>query len=143
MGDHALDYLNETIDFEFEFADQYYSTDNYLSIDMPDREPHPLFDYNGIPTYEDLCDDLRNTTVLLKSNTSLAEYSGCTMNDHIDGTIQLPIEIVNNFKTKYKLKYNMMFGMINSIYDGKELSSKQSKWMDTNWKGVLLPLLKQ
>ena len=54
MGDHAYDAVCEAIDFESEFADQCYTMDNYLSNEFPDREPHPLFDYDGIPTYESL-----------------------------------------------------------------------------------------
>lgn len=135
MGDHALDALYETIDFESEFAELYYDWDNTLSHEFPNREPDPLFDYDGMPTHEDLTKDMQHYSALLTSDMSLSEYSGSTLNDYIFNGVGVPLHETLNFKAKYKLKFNMMFGMINSLYEGKTLSAKQVKWMDTNWKG--------
>jgi hypothetical protein len=135
MGEHADYALNETIDFESQFAENYYELDDTFSREYPDREPHPLFDYDGIPTYETLSSGIRNCAVMLSSNMSLAEYAGYSLNDHIEGIVELPELKVKAFKAKHKVKYNMMFGMINTLYEGGTLSAKQAKWMETNWKG--------
>lgn len=55
MGDHAQDCINESIDFEFEYADDYYNLsqagcyEKYGEASMR-HEPHKLFTHNWLGT---------------------------------------------------------------------------------------------
>ena len=136
MGDHAYDALYDAIDFEFEFTDSYLAWDNSLAREYPDRKPNRLFDSQCIPSLEESRSELIHMEVLLESNMSLAQYANIhTVNDYVFGEAELPQDLVVVLRSKYGLKFHMMFGMIKILYEGGTLSPKQHKWMDTNWKG--------
>lgn len=129
MGEYAYYALDEIIDFECWFAD------NYLEDGMEeysDREPNLLFDYNGILTADAIDSQLKYFECGLSGNQSHMLYGNRYTPISEAPRQQLSVEQV---KAKYKVKYNMMFGMIKTIYEGGTLSTKQAKWMETNWEG--------